>query len=178
MHRTKQISYAPSRSVSTSTAAISSSAMCTGAFARLRALLTWSNCQGRRATRPKGGVKHCHRGLRGEMVRGGRDEVGGGVSRKLRSGYALPSFPAAGDAQTRSYRPLFSRTAVVEAEALAVHFQDMDVRDKSLDQCPGHRTRYPGTLLDFMQQDSTRVGGDLAAVAPPPRVTLTRELPT
>ena len=33
-------------------------------------------CQGRRETRPKGGAKHCHRGRRGEMVRGGRDEAG------------------------------------------------------------------------------------------------------
>ena len=66
-------------------------------------------CQGRRETRPKGGAKHCHRGRRGEMVRGGRDEAGGGVSRKLRSGYALPSFPAGGDAQVRSSSPCFAR---------------------------------------------------------------------
>ena len=34
-----------------------------------------TRCQGRRETRPKGGAKHCHRGRRGEMVRGGRDEA-------------------------------------------------------------------------------------------------------
>ena len=59
-------------------------------------------CQGRRETRPKGGAKHCHRGRRGEMVRGGRDEAGGGVSRKRREGVARPQFPAGGDAQIRS----------------------------------------------------------------------------
>ena len=45
-------------------------------------------CKGRRETRPKGGAKHCHRGRRGEMVRGGRDEAGGGVSRKRWEGVA------------------------------------------------------------------------------------------
>ena len=59
-------------------------------------------CQGRRETRPKGGAKHCHRGRRGEMVRGGRDEAGGGVSRKRREGVARAQFPAGGDAQVRS----------------------------------------------------------------------------
>ena len=58
-------------------------------------------CQGRRETRPKGGAKHCHRGRRGEMVRGGRDEAGGGVSRKRREGVARAQFPAGGDAQIR-----------------------------------------------------------------------------
>ena len=58
-------------------------------------------CQGRRETRPKGGAKHCHRGLRGEMVRGGRDEAGGGVSRKRREGVARAQFPAGGDAEVR-----------------------------------------------------------------------------
>ena len=66
-------------------------------------------CQGRRETRPKGGAKHCHRGLRGEMVRGGRDEAGGGVSRKRREGVARPQFPAGGDAQVRSSSPCFAR---------------------------------------------------------------------
>ena len=56
------------------------------------------SCQGRRETRPKGGAKHCHRGRRGEMVRGGRDEAGGGVSRKRREGVARAQFPAGGDA--------------------------------------------------------------------------------
>ena len=64
--------------------------------------LALAGCQGRRETRPKGGAKHCHRGRRGEMVRGGRDEAGGGVSRKRREGVARPQFPADGDAQIRS----------------------------------------------------------------------------
>ena len=59
-------------------------------------------CQGRRETRPKGGAKHCRRGRRGEMVRGGRDETGGGVSRKRREGVARAQFPGGGDAQIRS----------------------------------------------------------------------------
>ena len=67
------------------------------------------SCQGRRETRPKGGAKHCHRGLRGEMVRGGRDEAGGGVSRKRREGVARPQFPAGGDAEVRSSSPCFAR---------------------------------------------------------------------
>ena len=66
-------------------------------------------CQGRRETRPKGGAKHCHRGRRGEMVRGGRDEAGGGVSRKRREGVARAQFPAGGDAQIRSSSPCFAR---------------------------------------------------------------------
>ena len=37
---------------------------------RLTLLHVNARCQGRRETRPKGGAKHCHRGLRGEMVRG------------------------------------------------------------------------------------------------------------
>ena len=94
-------------------------------------------CQGRRETRPKGGAKHCHRGLRGEMVRGGRDEAGGGVSRKRREGVARAQFPAGGDAERSGCSVLFSRAAVVEAEALAVHFQDMDVMGQSVEQRPG-----------------------------------------
>ena len=70
---------------------------------------TQPNCQGRRETRPKGGAKHCHRGLRGEMVRGGRDEAGGGVSRKRREGAARAQFPAGGDAQIRSSSPCCAR---------------------------------------------------------------------
>ena len=66
-------------------------------------------CQGRRETRPKFGAKHCHRGLRGEMVRGGRDEAGGGVSRKRREGVARAQFPAGGDAQIRSSSPCYAR---------------------------------------------------------------------
>ena len=97
---------------------------------------TWV-CQGRRETRPKGGAKHCHRGLRGEMVRGGRDEAGGGVSRKRREGVARAQFPAGGDAERSGCSVLFSRAAVVEAEALAVHFQDMDVMGQSVEQRPG-----------------------------------------
>ena len=59
-----------------------------------------ADCQGRR---------HCHRGRRGEMVRGGRDEAGGGVSRKRREGVARAQFPAGGDAQVRSSSPCFAR---------------------------------------------------------------------
>ena len=47
-------------------------------------------CQGRREIRPKGGAKHCHRGRRGEVVRGGRDEAGALGDRKLRSGVRPP----------------------------------------------------------------------------------------
>ena len=72
-------------------------------------LLLGAVCQGRRETRPKGGAKHCHRGRRGEMVRGGRDEAGGGVSRKRREGVARAQFPAGGDAQIRSSSPCFAR---------------------------------------------------------------------
>ena len=57
----------------------------------------------------KGGAKHCHRGRRGEMVRGGRDEAGGGVSRKRREGVARAQFPAGGDPQVRSSSPCFAR---------------------------------------------------------------------
>ena len=67
------------------------------------------DCQGRRETRPKGGATHCHRVLRGEIVRGGRDEAGGGVSRKRREGVARARFPAGGDAQVRSSSPCFAR---------------------------------------------------------------------
>ena len=50
-----------------------------------------------------------NRGRRGEMVRGGRDEAGGGVSRKRREGVARAQFPAGGDAQIRSSSPCFAR---------------------------------------------------------------------
>ena len=38
------------------------------------------------------------------MVRGGRDEAGGGVSRKRREGVARAQFPAGGDAQVAAQR--------------------------------------------------------------------------
>ena len=109
-----------------------------GSTAEYRRTRVWKEaCQGRRETRPKGGAKHCHRGRRGEMVRGGRDEAGGGVSRKRREGVARAQFPAGGDAEVRLSSVLFSRAAVVEAEALTVHFQDMDVMGQSVEQRPG-----------------------------------------
>ena len=40
---------------------------------------------------------------------GGRDEAGGGVSRKRREGVARAQFPAGGDAQVRSSSPCFAR---------------------------------------------------------------------
>ena len=91
------------------------------ALDQIRSIRT--GCQGRRETRPKGGAKHCHRGRGGEVVRGGRDWAWGGTARRSACGDGFP------------------RAAVVEAEALAVHFQDMDMMGETVEQRPGQALR-------------------------------------